>query len=175
MIVGRVGYYLPFAVGSGVFTAVGSGLITTLTPTSTVGVWVAYQIIQGRQGMGFQMPILAAQNSARKGEVSVATALVVFSQNLSGPVFLSLAQVIFSNQLRHGLAIDAPGVNPEALIAAGASASDVRAAVPVALLPGVLLAYSKAFDHVMYLATGAACGTFLSAIGMGWVRLKEAA
>jgi hypothetical protein len=119
------------------------------------------------------MPILAVQNSARKEEVSVATALVVFSQSLSGAVFLSLAQVVFSNQLRHDLRIDAPGINPKTLVIAGASASDVRAAVPVALLPGVLLAYSKAFDHVMYLAMGAACGAFLSATGMGWVRLRR--
>lgn len=170
---GRAGYYLPFAVASGIFTAVGSGLITTLTPTSTVGVRIAYQIIQGGQGMGFQMPILAAQNNAKKEEVSIATALVVFSQNLSGAVFLSLAQVIFSNQLRHYLAIYSQGTNAEVLIVAGASASGVRDAVPEASLPGVLLAYSKAFNHVMYLATGAACGAFLSAFGMGWVRLKK--
>lgn len=46
-------------------------------------------------------------------------------------------------------------------------------AVPANLLLGVLLAYSKSFGHVMYLAMGAACGAFVSAFGIGWVRLKK--
>ncbi|RYP08953.1 hypothetical protein DL764_001564 [Monosporascus ibericus] len=166
-LVGRVGYYLPFALASGVFTSVGAGLITTLTPTSVTAQWVGFQIVQG-----FQIPILAVQNGVRKEEVSVATALVVFSQNLSGPIFLSLAQVIFSNQLRHFLSIHAQSADADALIAAGASAADVRVAVPVELLPAVRLAYSETFNHVMYLATGAACGAFLFAAGMGWVRIN---
>lgn len=161
---------------SGVFTTIGAGLTTTFTPTSSLGKRIGYLIIQGAgQGMGFQIPILAVQNSASQQESSIAAALVVFSQNLSGAIFLSLAQVIFSNQLRHTLVTYAPGVNPEVLVAAGASGSDVRSAVPAALLPGVLLAYSKAFDRTMYLAVGAACGAFVFAIGMGWVRLKKEA
>ncbi|KKK20311.1 hypothetical protein ARAM_002431 [Aspergillus rambellii] len=172
-LVGRVGYYMPFALASGVFTALGSGLITTVTPTSSVAHRIGYQIIQGGQGFGFQIPILAVQNGVRKKEISVAAALVVFSQNLSGAVFLSLAEVIFNNQLKHELGIYAQGVDADAVVAAGASAADVRAAVAPAFLPGVLLAYSKTFNHVMYLATGAACGAFLSATGMGWVRLRK--
>ncbi|RYP44830.1 hypothetical protein DL768_008750 [Monosporascus sp. mg162] len=171
-LVGRLGYYLPFALASGVFTSVGAGLITTLTPTSPTAQWVGFQIVQGIQGLGFQIPVLAVQNGVRKEEVSVATALVVFSQNLSGAIFLSLAQVIFSNQLRHFLSIHAPSADAGTLIAAGASAADVRGAVPVELLPAVRLAYSETFNHVMYLATGAACGAFLFATGMGWVRIN---
>ncbi len=112
------------------------------------------------------------QNNVSKEEVSVATALVVFSQNLGGAVFLSLAEVIFSNQLRHFLSIDAPGADVAAVIAAGASAADIRGAVPAELLPVVRLAYSDTFNHVMYLATGSACGAFLFATAMGWVRIN---
>jgi hypothetical protein len=171
-LVMQVGYYLPFAVGSGVFTAVGSGLISTLTPTLSVARWIGYLIIQGGQGMGFQMPILAVRNFVEK-DVSAATSLVVFAQNLSGAVFLSLGGVIFNNQLRHGLATYAPDADVTAVIAPGAAASDVRNAVAANLLPGVILAYSKSYDHVMYLGIGAACGAFVSAFGMGWVRLKK--
>jgi hypothetical protein len=99
--------------------------------------------------------------------------MVVFTQNFGGAVFLSLAQVIFDSQLKHQLAIYAPDVDAVAIVAAGTSAADVRGAVSPSLLPGVLMAYSKSFDHVMYLAVGAACGAFLSAAGMGWVRLKK--
>ncbi len=153
------------------FMSVGAALVTTLTPTSSTGRWVGYQILQGFQGLGFQIPILAVQNSVSKEEVSVATALVVFSQNLGGAVFLCIAEVIFSTQLRHFLSIDAHGADAAAVIAAGASAADVRGAVPAELLPAVRLAYSDAFNHVMYLATGSACGVFLFATAMGWVRI----
>lgn len=168
----RVSYYLPFALASGIFTSVGTGLVTTLTPTSPSSRRIGFQILQGMQGLGFQIPILAVQNGVRKEESSIASALVVFSQNLSGAVFLSLAEVIFSNQLRYSLSTYAPSANATALIAAGASAANIRASVPVDLLPAVRLAYSKTFDHVMYLGTGAACGAFLCAMGMGWVRIN---
>ncbi|KAK9250091.1 major facilitator superfamily domain-containing protein [Lipomyces tetrasporus] len=171
-LVGRIGYYLPFAVASGVLTTIGSGLVTTFTPTTAVGVWIGYQILMGAgRGIGIQIPIIAVQNNSSKKEISIVNALVVCSQNLGSAVFLSLAEVIFSNGLRHGLATFAPEFNPDAVIAAGATA--VRSAVPAASLPGVILAYSKAFDRVMYLATGAAGGAFLFAFGMRWMSIKK--
>lgn len=173
VIVNRVGYALPFALASGVFTSVGMGLISTLTPTSSTAKRVGFQIIAGLQGLGFQIPIIAVQNGVRKEDIAVASAMVVFSQNLSGAVFLSLAEVIFSSSLRQSLSIYAPSANASALIAAGASAADIKGSVPAELLPAVRMAYSDTFSHVMYLATGAACGAFLCAVGMGWVRVNK--
>ena len=168
---GRIGYYLPFGVASGAFTIIGSGLLTTLTPTSPTGKWIGYQILQGvGRGFGLQAPLLAVQNNSAKDEISILTGLVVFSQQLGGAVFLSLAEVIFGTGLRDNLAIYAPDANAEAVIVAGATA--FRNVVSTASVPGVLLAYSKAFDQVMYLATGAAGGAFLFAFGMGWVKIN---
>lgn len=154
------------------FTSIGTGLVTTLTPTSPTSRRVGFQILQGFQGLGFQIPILAVQNGVRREEVSVASALVVFSQNLGGAVFLSLAEVIFSNRLRHFLSVYAPGVNADALVAAGASATNIKDSLPADLLPAIRLAYSKTFDNVMYLGTGAAVAAFMFATGMGWVRIR---
>lgn len=160
-------------MASGVLNTIGSGLISTFTPTTSVGVWVGYQVLQGAgRGMGFQAPIIAVQNNSSKKEVSVVTALVVFSQNLGGVVFLALGQVIFSNRLRHGLALYAPEVNPQTVIVAGARG--VRSVVRTGSLSSVLLAYSKAFDQNMYLTTGAAGGALLAAFGMRWMNIKTA-
>jgi hypothetical protein len=170
--VGRIGYYLPFAVASGILTTLGSGLLATLTPTTTARVWIGYQIIVGAgRGMGIQIPIVAVQNNSSKEEISVVNALVVFFQNLGAMVFLSLAEVVFSNGLRHGLATYAPEVNSETIITAGATV--LRTSVPEVSLPGVILAYSKAFDGVMYLATGAAGGAFIFAFGMRWMNIEK--
>lgn len=172
MAVGRVGYYLPFAVASGVFTLVGSGLLTTLSPNSPSAEWIGYQVIQGfGQGFGLQIPLLAVQHNSTKEDVSILTALVVFAQQFGGAVFLSLAQVIFNTGLADNLATYAPDVDAQTVILAGATA--VREVVVAPLLPGVLLAYSKAFDQVMYLATGAAGGALVFALGMGWINIKS--
>lgn len=168
----RVGYYLPFAFASGALNAIGCGLITTWTPKTAVGVWIGFQILQGGgRGLGFQMPIVAVQNNTPKTHLPIVNALVVFSQNLGGVVFLAIAQVVFSNRLRYGLTTYAPEVNTEAVIAAGATA--VRGVTPAGSLPEVLMAYNKAFVKVMYVATGAAGGTFLSAFGMRWMNIKQ--
>ncbi|KAI9148201.1 Efflux pump mlcE [Paramyrothecium foliicola] len=145
ILVGRVGYYLPFALVSGIITSVGTGLITTLTPTSPTGPRVAYQILQGFQGMGFQIPLLAVQHAARKEDASIAYALVIFSQNLSAAIFLSIAEVVFGNRLRHFLSVYAPDADMPALIASGASATGVKAAVSDELLPAVRIAYNESF------------------------------
>lgn len=54
-LVGKFGYYLPWAVFCGIATAIGGGLISTFTPSTPVGKWVGYQIILGvGRGAGFQ-------------------------------------------------------------------------------------------------------------------------
>ena len=162
---------MPFGIASGVFAAIGSGLLTTLTSTTSTRKWIGYEILQGvGGGFGIQIPIMAVQNVVTKEELSIATALVVFSQQFGGAVFLSLAQVIFGTSLRKNLVIYAPNANADAVIAAGAT--DVRDAVSAASLSGVLLAYTKSVDDVLYLTTGAAGGALLFAFAMGWVKLK---
>lgn len=170
---GRVGYYLPFAVAGAAIATVASGLLTTFTPSTTTGVWIGYQIIAGvGRGMSVQIPLIAVQNNCSKDELPIVNALVVFAQNLGAAVSLSLAELIFNSVLRHDLAIQAPQVNPELVIAAGATALDT--VVPAASLPGVLLAYSNSVNSVMYLATGASGGALLLAFGMGWRSIKKA-
>ena len=54
-IVGKMGYYLPWAVGCGILVSIGSGLLSTLNPYTSTGKWIGYQIILGvGRGAGFQ-------------------------------------------------------------------------------------------------------------------------
>ncbi|KAK9342227.1 major facilitator superfamily domain-containing protein [Lipomyces starkeyi] len=173
-LVGRIGYYLAVGVLASALVVLGTGLTSTFTPTTRIGIWIGYQIIMGvGRGMGFQIPLIAVQNNSSKAEVSIVNALVVFSQNLGGAIFLSLDQIVFSSGLRHYLPIYAPEVSPEVVIAAGATG--IHGAVSGASLPGVLLAYSKSINQVMHLGTGAAGGALIFAFGMGWVNIKKKA
>lgn len=99
--------------------------------------------------------------------------LLVFSQYLGGSVLLTLANTVFSTSLASELPRDAPGVNVTAVIAAGASG--VEQAVPPALVPGVLQAYTTSVDRVFYMTIGCAGGFFISAFFMGWKNIKPKA
>jgi hypothetical protein len=116
-------------------------------------------------------PILAVQNNVKPVEIPVAMSLIVFFQSMGAALFISLAQTTFSNGLINALPGFAPGIDVPAVISAGASG--FRAAVPSALLEGVLLAYNQAVNHVFYLVTGVVLGGFISCWGMGWKSLKK--
>lgn len=46
-VVMRVGYVIPFAIFGTVLLSAGSGLYSTLQPSSSTGKWVGFQIIAG--------------------------------------------------------------------------------------------------------------------------------
>ncbi|KAN0106594.1 MFS general substrate transporter [Hyaloscypha variabilis] len=171
-LVGRVGYYLPFIIAGTTFTSIGTGLLSTLVSTSSTGRWIGFQIIAGvGRGLTLQMPILAIQNNLEPRDIPVGMSLLMFSQNMGAALFVSFAQTILSTTLVHELPILAPGINTEAVIAAGASS--FREVVPKALLRGVLLAYDQAIHRVFYLAAGSAAAGFVACWGMGWKSVKK--
>jgi hypothetical protein len=58
-VVGKLGYYTPWALVSAVLAAIGAGLLGTLLPDSSTGRWIGYQIISGTgRGFGLQMVTL---------------------------------------------------------------------------------------------------------------------
>ncbi|KAJ5598454.1 Major facilitator superfamily domain general substrate transporter [Penicillium hordei] len=172
VLVGRVGYYLPFAVAGGALTMLGTGLLITLAPTTSTGQWIGFQILQGvGRGLGLQIPLLAVQNNTPKEKISIVTSLIVFGQNFGGAIFLSLAEVIFNASLKSELKTLSPQTSSETITAAGAAG--LRNVVSAKALPSVLLAYNQAIVHVMYLAVAGAGGAFLFAFGMGWTSIKK--
>ncbi|KIW30991.1 uncharacterized protein PV07_02676 [Cladophialophora immunda] len=167
-----IGYCTPWALVGCVLTAIGSGLMTTFTPSTGAGPWIGYQILAGTgRGSVVQMPITAIQNLLPPKEVSIATSQVFFWQYLGGSVFLAVSETIFTNSLRSSLRTYAPGINPETVIDVGAAA--VRSSVPRGQLEGVLRAYNHAIVSTFYLAVGASSAAFLTSFGMGFQRLPK--
>lgn len=118
-----------------------------------------------------QMPLVAVQHALPPAQLSIGMAVVVFSQFFVGALFLALGETVFSSSLTNALRTFAPDVSDELVNQAGATA--VRHVVSKKQLPGVLLAYSKAIDHVFYLAAGLTVLTFVFAWGMGWKSVKK--
>ncbi|KAL3464600.1 major facilitator superfamily domain-containing protein [Aspergillus heterothallicus] len=174
VLTGKLGYYLPWAIVGAILSAVAGGLLSTLSPTTVTAAWAGYQVIMGfGRGAATQPPMLAVQNNISPDDVSTAMAILTFSQTFGGSIFLALANVIFSAGLRDQIPRYAPNVNPEEVIAAGATG--FREIVAPEDLEGVLKGYAKSVDWVMYLVVGLTVAQFASSWGMGWkdVRKKE--
>lgn len=97
--------------------------------------------------------------------------ILMFIQTLSGAVFLTFADVIFSTGLKSQVPQYAPKVDPQVIIAAGATG--IRNVVSVQDLPAVLKAYAKSVDHVFYLAAALGVVGVVFSFGMGWKDIRK--
>ncbi|KAK3634410.1 hypothetical protein LTR56_015289 [Elasticomyces elasticus] len=169
-----VGYYTPFSIASAIFMALGYGLCSMLSPTSTTGEWVGFQILSGiGRGMGMQMPLVAVQNGLPPAMVPLAISLCMFTGMLFGAVFLSASATIFTNSLRTFIVQLAPTADLDAILTAGATG--FRKVISAEEVPGVLLAYAKSVDRVFYLCAALAALCLPFSFGLGWTNIKKKA
>ncbi|KAI1617443.1 DNA repair protein RAD50 [Exophiala viscosa] len=167
-------YCAPWAMFGSMISSIGSGLMTTFVPSTGAGAWIGYQILVGLgRASVMQIPIIAIQGFLPPKEQAMATSQVFFFQYLGGTVFLAVAETIFTSALRSGLRDDAPNVNAELIINAGATA--VRSVLSEANLPGVLRAYNHAIICTFNLAVAGTSAAFFACIGLGWKPLPHKA
>jgi hypothetical protein len=166
-----LGYYTPFMyIGSVIFT-VGCGMLYTLKLDSSASQWVGYQLLAGiGSGACIQIPFISVQVVLNEKDMPTGNAIAIFFNSLGGAVSISAAQNIFSNTLAKQLPIDAPGINPQAVISAGAT--HLREFVPPDLLRGVLTAYVKAVTTAFILPIATGGIAFLFSLGMEWKSVK---
>ena len=106
-----------------------------------------YQVIGGLgRGMVLQQPLTAVQAALPPPKVPVGTAFLMFCQVLSGALFISFGQTVFSNQLGPALARYAPDVNAALLLKVGAT--NFRSVVGEESVGRVVQAYNLALTRV---------------------------
>lgn len=145
-------------------------------PYTSTAKWAGYQILIGfGRGLGLQMSILAVQANTKPEVTPIAMSILTFSQTFGSAIFVSAANVIFTNELRNELVVRLPNLDPNTIIDAGAGA--VSEVVSKADLPSVLWSYSKGTRATFLLSVGASCAMFFTSFGMGWkdIRKKPAA
>ncbi|KFZ19398.1 hypothetical protein V502_03670, partial [Pseudogymnoascus sp. VKM F-4520 (FW-2644)] len=168
--VSRFGYYAPFMVAGPPIMAVGAGLLTTFHVDTPVSQWIGYQIIFGFGcGICVQQSSVAAQRVLSRKDIAIGAALMMFAQQLSGSIFVPIAQSIFQNRLVHTLSA-VPGVNIKAIV--GVGVSDLRRIVPPSLMDGVLKAFNDALVATFFVVTGASCIALLPALTIEWLSVK---
>lgn len=121
-------------------SSIGAGLIFTLDIGSSSSKWIGYQVVAGiGSGLSFQIPIIVAQGVADPVDVSSISAIILFFQTITGAVFISVAQVLFTNKLLQRVRENVPGVNPGAVLVTGATG--LRGRWSGATLQGILRSY----------------------------------
>ncbi|OBT82996.1 hypothetical protein VE02_08508 [Pseudogymnoascus sp. 03VT05] len=168
--VSRFGYYAPFMLAGPPIMAVGGGLLTTFHVNTPPSQWIGYQIIFGLGcGICMQQPSVAAQRVLSRKDIAIGSALMMFAQQLSGSVFVPIAQSIFQNRLVHTLST-VPGVDIKAI--AGVGATDLRRIVPPAQMDGVLKAFNDALVATFFVVTVASGLAILPALTVEWLSVK---
>ena len=159
--VSKIGYYTPFIwVGSAIFP-VGNGLLYMLKVNSGPGQWIGYQVLSGfAAGACIQLPFIAVQCVLNTKDMPVGNAVAVFFNTMGGAIGVSIAQNVFSNSLKREIPKHTTGVDPAAIIVAGATR--FRSLVPASQVAGVLLAYDRAVTNVFAIAIASGCVAFLA-------------
>ncbi|KAG8810080.1 hypothetical protein FRC17_003107 [Serendipita sp. 399] len=106
-IVNATGHYLTLLIVGPLISAVGAGLLFTITEHTSTAKLVGYQILFGSGvGMVFQLPIMAVQAEyAYEPElIPQASSLLTFLQLVGGVVGIAVAGTVFNNQLTKELA-----------------------------------------------------------------------
>ncbi|TVY82122.1 Efflux pump mlcE [Lachnellula suecica] len=172
ILLGKTGYYLPWMLTAGVFMSVGMGLMGSFTVFTSAARWAGYQIVASLgRGCGMQIPTVAMQNALPPTQIAIGMSVLIFGQTIGGAVFLALAQVVFGRSIVDRLKEKAPTVDPQAVIAAGATAFQNN--VEPDHIVVILEAYNLALNDVFFLSAGVAVGTFVFALGMGWVDIRK--
>jgi hypothetical protein len=188
-IVEKTGYVIPYAVISGVVSAVSNGLYSTLSPSSPISHWVGFQILNGfGRGLGLQMVVyqvlfithrltickqlLAAQTVLSPTDLSLGLATLVFFGLLGTSITLAVSDTMFDQRLRSELArVVSNETEMRRIIQAGATGFRKVVQDP-AKLSDVLEAYSNSIKQPWYLAAGLGALSVFSSLFLGWIDVR---
>jgi hypothetical protein len=109
-------------------------------------------------------------------DLPIATSIAVFFQFFGGSIFLAISQSILVSKLVDSLKLYAPSLNPEVVVAAGATAAGLRKVVGEnneAVLAEALAAYNEAITQTFYLTLAGGAIAFVAAFGMEWRSLAS--
>lgn len=143
----KTGYYLPESVAGNALVALGAGLMTTFSPSTSDGQWIGFQILAGfGRGMIVQLLITAAQANCKPEDTAIATSYVMFANTMGGAIFVALGRTVLTATLGRALGDFHVPLDPALIINTGVT--ELRHIVPQEYLEGVILAYNQALDNV---------------------------
>lgn len=171
VIITVTGIYVPIMIVGAAITTIGCGLLYLLDLHSDSAAWIGYQIVAGiGVGLAVQIAVIANQGLVKISDLSTVSSITLFSQTIGGAFFVSASQTAFENKVRAKIPSTAPGVDPQLVIATGAT--QLRKVFSKADLPGVLEAYMDGIRVTFALAIALGGASLLVSLVPKWINIK---
>lgn len=167
------GHYVPFMVASAVIAAVGSGLFTQIQVDTNLGYIIGLELLVAfGLGIGVQLPFSAVRNVLDEPDIPAGEALVLFCLSLGFTLAFPIAQAVFMNTLRRGLATGLSSSTVATIIEMGPS--KVNAAhMKDDHVSFVAESYGKAVTTAFYMSIAASGLALIAAASMQWKKLEK--
>ncbi|KZP19616.1 ABC transporter [Athelia psychrophila] len=172
-IVGRWGRYWPFIVAAPMFVALGSGLLSLLSPQTSSATVVGFQILCGMGvGLGFEHSITAMQVEFNDTPALIgqASSMASFAQVFGGTIGLSVAEPVFSSEMTKNLLKYAP-LAPAAIVME--SPVNIYTDLSPDLIPGVVLAYCDSLKVVFVICVPISILGLIAALFIENIKIKK--
>jgi hypothetical protein len=173
-IITATGLFAPFMIAGSAITTISVGLFYTLTPHSSNGQWIGFQVLAGF-GIGLcnQIPVMAAQALAKNEDIATVTAVLMFFQTLGGTIWVSAAQAGFSNRLVQALEEKITGIDVARVVAVGTT--EYRHFFPMDAIRGIQDSYMEGVTVVFIIILVVAAASFPASLLAPWTNIRVAA
>lgn len=170
------GYYNPFMTGGSLLGAIGMGMIFSLERNASAGSWIGYEILTASGvGLGLQIPMLANQAAVSAADVSAATSITLFFENVGTTLFVAASEAAFTNGLLTGVRKFATDVDPKSVVDAGAT--QLRHRFSSTQIPGILAAYlnglKTSYKVILACAVAAVAVSLFNSAPSGFRKLRK--
>lgn len=126
----KTGRYLELIYTGLVFMTIGFGLFIHLSPTSSFGEIIGFQIVAGiGAGLLFEPPLIALHSLVSQDDTSTATATFGFVRNIASALAIVAGGVVFQNSMElraDELRESGLSLNVTELLTGSAAAANVR-------------------------------------------------
>ena len=166
-----VGHHLPLMLGGSILATVGSGLLFTLSPKTTEGQWIGYQILTAiGAGLCRQMTFSAVPLMLPADDLATASALVAFCSSLGPTLAIGIEQCIFTNEFGRHTASMSGGVATKLMRRGG---TDLNAIVATPLHGELKQAFNFAITRAFALSIPCAGAALCCTLVMDWSKVRR--
>ncbi|KAI9640674.1 hypothetical protein NHQ30_010983 [Ciborinia camelliae] len=175
-LISALGYYTPIMIICMGLFALGAGLLTTLSATTSYARNAGFQVLTGLGvGVGFESGMIVVQTVMPMQRIPTAISCVSLFMTLGGAIFVPVSQTLFQNRLVGGIEERVPWLDARAFLDSGVT--EIRVLLNTwgqeGQLEKVLEAYVEGLRATFWVSAACAIGGFLAVCGLEWRSVRK--